>query len=460
MKRLPNLLALALLLMILTTASVAVHAQCGKFSESPKESEGLEAHVLYRDAVKSKNFDAAFANWQKAYTIAPAADGQRPFHYTDGRAIYKHKLKNEADEVKKKEYVDMILKLYDQQIECYGKDGEEARLLGRKAFDMFYELRTPYDKVKQVLHDAVEKGSNDSEYIIMVPYATVVQYLFTNEKMSKEEARAIFLKLNEISDHNIANNEKFKAQYKQAKESMNGVFATIENHIFDCEYFVKKYEPEYEDKKDDPAFLEEAIRTLKRQGCEETEAFLVKLEAKWAVYAAAENARRKAEFEANNPAVVAKNLYDEGKYRESITKYKEAMEAETDIAKQADYRFRIASIEGRKLGNYSVARQYALDAAKMRPNWGQPFMLLGDLYAKSSRKCGDSFNQRLAVLAAIDKYAYAKSIDGGVASEANNRIAKYSSSKPDKETAFMMGYKEGQTVKVGCWIGETVKLRF
>ena len=72
-------------------------------------------------------------------------------------------------------------------------------------------------------------------------------------------------------------------------------------------------------------------------------------------------------------------------------------------------------------------------AAKLRPNWGQPYMLIGDMYASSSSSCGsDAWEKQIAVLAALDKYAYAKSIDSSVAEDANSKIARYSSYKPEK----------------------------
>ena len=43
---------------------------------------------------------------------------------------------------------------------------------------------------------------------------------------------------------------------------------------------------------------------------------------------------------------------------------------------------------------------------------------------------------------------------------ANRNIAKFSQYLPPQDDAFMMGKKEGQTEKVGCWIAENVKLRF
>ncbi len=445
-------------------------AQCEKFSDSPKESEAKEAHVLYRDQVKLKNYDAAFDYWQKAFSIAPAADGLRDFQYTDGITIYKHKMKNETDEARKKEYAKKIIELYDAAIECHNNGGIKlakttpesrvAYLEGRKAFDMFYELRTPYSQVYDAVKNAVDKGGNKVEYITFVPYATVVEYLFTNDKMDKATARDAYKKLNDIADHNIKNNKKYTKQFEQAKEAMNAVFARIENNIFDCDYFVTKLEPEFEAQKNNPEFLESTIRTLKRQGCEDSNPFLAKLEGKWAVYADSINRARQAEFERNNPGVMAKKLYDEGDYKGAIDKYEEAIEQETDPSKQAGYYFSIASIQFRKLNSYAAARSSARTAAQLRPGWGRPYMLIGDMYGSSARNCGDSWDQRLAILAAIDKYAYARSIDEEVASEASSRIGKYSASKPEQEEGFMRGVKAGQKVTVGCWIGETVSVSF
>ena len=447
-----------------------LQAQCNTFTEAESQTAAQENHVLYRDAIKAKNFDAAFPYWEKAYAMAPAADGQRDVHFTDGVKIFLHKFKKETDEAKKKEYAEKIVSLYDQGIECLAagtvklpktpSDRRIAYLRGRQGYTMFYDLRTPYIQTEKVLAEAVEKGGNNTEYIVLLPYATVVTYMYANEKMEAEKAREIYTKLNDIADHNIANNPSTKSYFESAKASMNKEFEKIEAFIFDCDYFVKKIRPAYEANPEDPAVLEESIRTLKKRGCENTEPLLIELEGKWAKYAAAENARREAEFKANNPSYIAKDLYDQGDYSGAIAKYKDAINAESDPEKQASYWFSVASIQFRKMKQYSTARSSALKAANLKSGWGRPYMLIGDMYASSARKCGDSWNQRLAILAAIDKYQYARSLDSEVASDASERISKYSASLPEKEEGFMRGVKNGQKAKVGCWIGESVTVRF
>ena len=142
---------LFMLLLVFGVAQSAVNAQT--WVGQAFEEEATDAHSIYRQALKASDWDVAFENWQKAYEMAPAADGKRDYHYIDGVKLYVHKYKNEADADKKKEYVDIINRLYDEAIaayndrivkpsscgdnaECYEK--KIGYVYGRKGYDMFY----------------------------------------------------------------------------------------------------------------------------------------------------------------------------------------------------------------------------------------------------------------------------------------------------------------------------------
>ena len=467
MKLLTSLLNTVLTAACLLCFTANVQAQCETWVDNPQQETAEEEHVLYRSFIKNEEFDQAFPHWQKAYEIAPAADGQRPFHFSDGRKIYMHKFKNATDDAQKNDFAQKVLDLYDQEMQCYGKDGQEAFLLGRKAYDMYYNLRSPYSKLLETLKAAVEKGGNDTEYIVFDPYAAVVVYEYGKERFSAEDARNVYTTLNQIADHNIENNAQYGSYYEQAKASMNGAFAAIESEIFDCEFFKKKFEPQFREDPEDYEMVQYMFNKLKAQGCDETDPFVAELKTAYETVVAEINAEKLATFYQENPGAHAKALYDEGKYQEAIDKYKEAIEKEEankddkDDEKLATYNFAISSILFRKMKSYSSARDYAYRAAKLKPGWGQPYLQIGDMYAASSNSCGkDAWGKQIVILAAIDKYAYAKSVDPEAAEEANSKISKYSAFKPEKETGFMMGVKEGQKVKTGCWIGETVRVRF
>ncbi len=450
-----------------------LNAQCENWIGKPTQTDAENAHSIYRQALKAGDYTTAFENWQIAYKLAPAADGKRDYHYTDGVLLYKNMLANVADEKTKAEYHAQITKLYDQAIACYQsksittKNGTEDELnakigylYGRKAYDMFYTINASYDDNMVALDNCIKYAGDNAEYIIMDPYANIIVWEFKEGRLPKQKAVELYKRLTQISEYNIANNEKLSEGYQQAQEAMEGKFAEIEKQIFDCDYFKEKLIPEYEENKEDAQVLKRVLSTLKAQGCLDTDPVILKLDEDWKKYASTENARLQAEFEANNPAAAARVAYEAGRYQEAISKYRQAISEETDNDKKATYMFGIASIEFRKLSLYSQARNTAYAAAKLNPGWGRPYMLIGDMYGKTARSCGDSWTQRLAILAAIDKYNYAKSIDGSVAGEANDRLSNYYGSLPEKSEGFMRGVSEGQSASVGCWIGETVKVRF
>jgi len=465
-KLFPGLLLLAL--------SINISAQCETWEGNAKKGEAEDAHTIYRQALKTEDYALAFENWEIAYGIAPAADGKRDFHYTDGIKLYINKWKSETDAAKKKEHVDMILKLQGQAVECLQSggitlkcDGEAdcytkriGYLQGRLAYDMYYSLNTVYSKTLEQLSGAVENSGNDVEYIVFAPYANIAVYNFEKELMSKEEARAIYEKLNAIADHNIAKSDNLSPSYQQAKESMNATFSKIERDIFDCDYFKIKLRPDYDADPNNVEVIKKTLAILKGQGCTPGDPFYDELDGKWKKYAAEENARLQNEYDQNNPNRMAKKLYDAGDFKGAAEKYQQAIDSESDPEKKSGYMFSLASIQFRKLKQYSKARTTAREAAKVRPGWGRPYMLIGDMYGSTARNCGDSWNQRLAILAAMDKYSYAKQVDPSQADEANKRLSKYRASMPAQDEGFMRGVKAGQTQRVGCWIGETVTVQF
>ncbi len=448
-------------------------SQCENWNDLPNKSSIEDAHVIYRQEIKSKNYEGAFENWKIAFEAAPTADGRRDFHYSDGIAIYTYFYKNTEDETKKEAYRKKIIDLYNGMINCYESRAIEVKdcdddcynskigmLYGRLGYEMFYTFNAPYTENLEVLQKSIDLLGNISEYIILEPLARIAVYNFQNKKMTKDEVRALEAKLSQVADFNIEEAGDYAQYYETTKKRVNNVFKTIERDIYDCQYFVDKYKPLYEENKTNFDMMKRIYADLSRQGCSNTEPFMVEVKRQYETLASTMNAAKLAEWEAKNPASIAKKAYDAGDYDTAVAKYTEAANKQDDPNRKAEYYFRIASIQFRKQKKYGAARATALKAAGLRANWGKPYMLIGDMYATTSRNCGDSWMQRLAVLAAIDKYAHAKNIDPSVGVQAGQRINRYNNSRPAKEDAFMQGLQAGQSVKVGCWIGETVKLRF
>ncbi len=454
------------LLLVLAFSAGALNAQCGNWNDSAEKEKAENAHVAYRNFVKGKvdfstmtaeEFDAAFNNWKIAYDIAPAADGQRPFHYRDGRSFYRALAAKETDAAKKKEYQDRLLSFYDEELKCY--PDAEAYLLGRKGYDMFYLQGYSMEAI-EVLEMAMDKGGDATEYIVLAPLGQLLNYYFKTEKIDNARVRELYEQASAMADANIEKGGTYQQYYEDAKANLDASVLEFADQIFDCAYFKGELMPKFEENQEDYEIVKYILSKLKEQGCEETDADVQRVQATYdAMYAELKD-EQEAQRRQLNPLYDASLLMEAGDYTGAIKRYQDAIDGSDSNEKKAQAYYQIASIQSGKLKQFGAARQNANKAAELNPGWGKPYLMIGDIYARLGSSCGDSYQQRLAVLAAMDKYNYAKRIDGEVAGDANRRIANYRGSMPIKSEAFQRGHNAGDKIQVGCGIGETVTLRF
>ncbi|MEM7102017.1 MAG: hypothetical protein AAF502_02725 [Bacteroidota bacterium] len=436
------------------------YAQCATFDSAENGQDALANHSLYREYYKQKNYDEAYPLWLQAYTVAPAANGKTTKHFTNGITIYSHMMDKETDEAKKAEYFQKILDLYTHHMECFPKD--KGKVMGNMAVKKYYN--TPVEERMAVYDDAqacIAAQGNGTRYNVLYPLACSAVTLYLNEEITADDARNVHETLNQIADYNIANAKKDtdKQRYEAAKAQLNTRFKAIATDIFDCQYFKDEHLSAYEANPDDYETIKAVRAKLIQGGCEETDAIVLEMENKMKAHIATVNAANaEARWEALPNANKGAKFLKEGDYEQAITHYNLAIEEADDPTKKGDYHYAIAQAYF-KMKKYSNARTNARQAAKYKPNWGKPYMLIGSLYASSTRSCGDAFEGRMVVLAAIEKYAYAKNIDASVAEDANKKIARLASSKPTREDCFQRGLKDGSSYKVGCWIGETVTVK-
>ncbi len=460
-------------IILLSIANMGI-AQCENWVGHPQENEASDAHSIYRTALKAEDFATAFENWEKAFAIAPGADGKRDYHMTDGAKLYLNKFQNATDEAQKTEFKAKVVEMYDQAVECTrsksimsDKCQDDAciekrisYLRGRQGYDMYYTLNSVYSKNYEVLMESIALGGNDTEYIVFDPLAKIAVYQYQNGILDKAKALEIYQTIESVANYNIENNDTYSTYFDDAWKNARVHYSAIESEIFDCAFFKNKLQPSYDADPDNPDVIKKTLARLKAQGCDESDAFVMELDKKWKKYANETNAQMLAADKTNNPAKYAKKLRKEGDYAGAVEYYQKAISVETDMIQKASYLHSVAQIQYSEFKEYSKARKNALEAAKLRPGWGKPYITIGDMYGRTARSCGDDWNQRLAITAAIEKYAYAKSIDPESAADASSRIAKYRPSLPEKQEGFMRKISAGQSVKVGCWIGETVKVQF
>jgi tetratricopeptide (TPR) repeat protein len=162
--------------------------------------------------------------------------------------------------------------------------------------------------------------------------------------------------------------------------------------------------------------------------------------------------------------VAAYNLYEghakKGNNTQAIKFLEESIAADADNDSKADKLLKLAKRYWENK-NAATARSKAQEAAGLRPNWGEPYLYIGDLYLNTSNSCGDdACSKAYGFWAATDMYLRAKSVDSSMASEADKKLSTVKKYYPVKKDCFFTGIESGATVTAGGWIGVETTARF
>lgn len=226
-----------------------------------------------------------------------------------------------------------------------------------------------------------------------------------------------------------------------------GLEARIEEFLT-CERIIPLYRRDFGANKDNPVWLRRAVSKMNAKECTEDLLYEELAEA----YAAADPS-------SNSYIFYSGILEKKGKKEEALAMRKKAIELEVDPIRKAKYLLQIGHDEAKKK-RYSSARKYARDAIKSNPSYGKAYVLIASLYANSANSCGDNeFAKRMVYVAALNKAERAVAVDPSIGSSAKKSIKYYKSMIPTKAMGFADGIKDGDSFKIGCWIGETVKVR-
>ena len=425
---------------------------CKKFSDAFDPDQIEDYFVLYRDDIKNKNYTSAFEYWQQVYKEAPAADGKRNTVFTDGVFFFERLARGAEDEETKQKYVNKMFELYDEMEDCY-PSGDNAE--ARKAFDLFFkfpELSTP-DDLYNMFKKAVDEGGEEAEYFILNPFTSLLVDQYEAGKISQEEAFSYQEKVRNRLEKGLEECEGKNCEYWDIIS--NYVPLRLEafevyQGFYDCDYYYDKYYTEFVNNPEDCEIIRTVYSRLKWGGCTmNDEKYKALLDS------ANENCVEKNSLKAAYAAL------REANYSEAIKIFKEVESKEENPEEKAIINLLIAKVYYVHLKSFSKARDYARIAAKQKPNWGEPYLLIGRLYASSGPLCGPGrgWDSQIVVWPAIDKWKYAKSIDPSAAAEANKWINQYSQYMPNVEDIFIRGLSEGQSFRVPCWIQENTTIR-
>jgi len=428
---------------------------CTKFTDAPNPDDAETNYVIYRQMLKAEDMTESMKTWRKVYATSPAADGRRATVYTDGIAFYHDLIAKFPD--KKMVYGDTIVELYAEARRCYPGDGYMSAIQG---FDSYYTYKgtASDEEIYALFKESLDiDGPEKLNYFVINPMSRLLVDAHKAGKVTEAEAREVVSALNTrlakgLEECQGAGCEPWKAIDGYAPETLR-YFETVKG-FYDCDYYIGQYFAEFKENSTDCDAISTALSRLKYGGCAESSPQMVEVRA-------ASKEHCTVAPTAPNTLRQAYDLLEANDYKGAIAKFEEAADGTDDAERKGRYLLTAAKVYYSHLRSYGQARSYARKAAAANPKSGDPYMLIGTLYASSGPLCGPGtgFDSQVVTWPAIDKWQQAKRIDPSLAGKANKLINRYTKYMPSKSDIFQRSIKEGDSFTVGCWIQESTRVR-
>ncbi|MBK6283103.1 MAG: tetratricopeptide repeat protein [Draconibacterium sp.] len=437
------------------SGDVSLKSQEELLTEQNKEF--MNQLSLYTEFYKQGDYQSALPHWKILYNKYPKSTSNIYIH---GAKIYESLIENAKTDAERDKYLDEYMKGYDQRLKYFGGKGF---ILGRKGtawlkYKLDENRTTPIEgeELKQVmqkgydwLNESVNEEKAQSELPVLLLLMQTTRSLFKLGTLPKETVVLNYEKTNKYLNEIIAKDTD-KDRVKSAVEIqpyIENLFST--SGAADCEALISIFTPQFEENINDAEFIKSMLRRLRKAKCDESELAEKATTKLYELEPSAEAAFNMAhEYLRKDDLVNAKKYYDQ------------AISQETDPKLLASYYYERSLLLYIKESKYQEARDMARKAISLDPDLCEAYMLIGDIYAASSRSfSGTNLEKSSIFWVAVDYYNKARRVDD-CSAEAANKASDYKKYFPNKEDAFMEGLQDGQSYKVGGWINETTTVRF
>lgn len=420
-----------------------VNAQDDKFGSDPELCK--RSYTLYKEFHRQKNYRDALPYWRKTIEVCPKFSTSV---WSDGEKMFKSRIESTEDLVEKEVLIDSLMWIYDQRVNYFGNNPRypEGYILGNKGVALLdyrkEDTKTGYD----ILKKSIELQDKASKPPVVLVFMQASRQLFSDGLIDAAQVLKDYEMAMNVVDTNLKDNPKDKL-WQTAKNGIETHFT--KSGAADCDALVALYEPLFDANQTDEEWLKKISRQLRKAGCTDSDLYVATSEAQYAI---------------NPDADAGHNLAVMFMRQEDFDKAKEYLEAAIEIGQEsdelADMYYELAQINFSHFKEYRKARQLALKAIEARPNWGDPYILIGNIYITvRSDVFSDDFDQATVFWAAVDKFAQAKRVDPEMADKASDMIRQYSKYFPNNELVFFHTLKEGDKYTVGGWINETTTVR-
>lgn len=471
-----------------------------------------EAAKYSKDAVSMEMINA----WREVFLNCPRSS---QFIYTNGEKIMDYFIRTNPKQ--KDAYIDTLNMLADTRAICFPNDPKSgasqiANIKAKKGYLIYAYNPARYEEAYNVLKEAVELDMTQIQVGFLDSYFRAAADMVNNGKADKMTVIDVYQELSDVIDYNIkemaplaaeeladpigvstdeliavwgepdqisdeyktkdvtlvdwhygdivvtvqngfvestfdpkkqidkkyGKNTKSINNYKGVKNNIDNLFQPFAS----CEDLIKVFTAKMSENSEDVNLLKRITTILDKKDCTDSKLFLDASKKLYALEPSPEAAYN-----------IGIQLFKDKKYGEAATYFEQATKAENNDRVYRAYRNLAMCYQNS--GNFSKGREAARKASQVDPTAGEPYLIIGLLYAESSRQFSGDLESKAVFWAAVDKFQKAKQVDSSVADRANELIRAYSQYFPPMETIFFNDYAEGQNYTVGGWIGESTTVR-
>ncbi|MDN3491986.1 hypothetical protein [Winogradskyella bathintestinalis] len=437
-----------------------------------QDEECMNNLSMFDSYVKSKKYDDAYGPWKIVREKCPKFNRAI---YAHGEKILKHKIENSSGAEQVAHIKDLML-LYDQSREYFASKYDLGEILADKA-NLAYKYKKELGKTDKQVYDMFDEAykkdaKNFTSAKGLYTYFSLAVDIYDAGSKSPDETQEMFDKYDDVSaiiEDLIAGytknlntyaekeeagetlskkEERYKGSYESNIEAFeNQILGSMDKKLGDranCEVLIPLYQKDYEENKQDALWLQRAMNKMGEKECTDDPMFEKLVEQK-----------NRVEPDAKTAYYLGVLKEKQGKTSEADKYYNQSFELETDPLKKWKLVMRVAE-KNYKRGSYGKARQQYMEALKLNPSNGGPYLRIAAMYAKSANNCGDTnFNKRAVFWLAALEAEKAGRVDGRLKSTAAKTAASYRGSAPTKSEIFSAA-NAGETIKIGCWIGRSI----
>ncbi len=390
----------------------------------------------YQDLIKSNKIAESYDDWNDVRKNCP---NENEAIYSDGITILEYKIDNVTAIEEKEKLVREEMSVYDQYYKNFPSSIPNYE--AQKAMALYNHKIEANNEIVELLNSTFTKSPKSiTEANVFYTYFSLyyAKYKEDSKNYTSDMVLDKYMQINTLLDALISSNTTKSSDYKSAQRGIHALAKDITN----CDVLSAYYEKRFDNNKDHADWLTTALSN-----------FTVKCSGQ-PIYNAMAEANYKIKATTKSAYYLANSSMKQRKFPEAIKYFTEAETLESNPLEKAKLNYSLAT--GLLSGDKPKAKELLLKAVSLDPKMGRAYLFLAELYTTSAEECGQTPFQKKAIYylaqTTINKAALAEPILKTTVQRMTESLAAKSLTPTEISTEKM----NGKSIKIGCWINETV----